>query len=712
MKFISVCIVAFCFAQVLRAQQSEPIITKQEQFYKEQLQNQIAEKLSKIDWHHANKTTTGSGALYTIPMVVHILHNYGSEWIDDTAIYNMIDKVNSYLLKTNPDTTNIIDKYKHLAVSTRIALKLAVVDPNGLPTTGIDRIRTYLTYSANDQSKLNQWPQDKYLNCWLVNGLESPGFAMPVPIGSSTSPYMAAANPLYDGIVLNDMYYSDPTLLALYFVRYLNLPFACNIYSAGSCSDEDLIADTPPCDGSVFYNTSNLYDTTCDTANTQNFMMPVSNVRKMFTYGQAQYMQTVLQLNFGKRDSLVSSHNYTATGMQLPAADIKPVAAYSVENYPSNSHFNLNGFFMQGQQLKFRNRSWNDTLTNVSWTFSNGASVPSSTSDSTVVNSFSTPGWVTVGLSVTGNLTGTTTIADGQSVYIGDTAAVPAVGYFQEFEPSGDIAKWPVFNYFNNSFKWQPVNTGLYDHACLEYTGYDMRTYPENTSGTPRGDYDDFFSPVFDLSGLTGNYYLNFVTSGASGAFYSPIKYQDTLEIDYSANLTSSWQILKIISGPALLNKGNMATPYAPMSIADWVPRSIPLPAGARKRQTIFRFRYRPGMDSLGYSAGNNFYLDRINFGAFPEAINTWAPTDEDVRVGPNPTTGDIYILFGQKFANSQVSVCVTDLAGREIYRVLDPGVRSVSKIEIPGNVFPTKGLYIVHIICNSTCFTQKLLVE
>lgn len=45
--------------------------------------------------------------LYTIPVVVHVLHEYGSELVSDSTIYTLIAGMNSFFLKTNPDTANI-----------------------------------------------------------------------------------------------------------------------------------------------------------------------------------------------------------------------------------------------------------------------------------------------------------------------------------------------------------------------------------------------------------------------------------------------------------------------------------------------------------------------------------------------------------------------------------------------------------------------------
>jgi hypothetical protein len=155
------------------------------EYYKQQLSEQVMKQLNKIDFSNIGKKAAGGTALYTIPVVVHVLHDYGAELIPDSTIYNCIAIMNGFFLKTNPDTINIIDKYKSVAANTQIAFKLATKDPHGNQTKGIEHICTYLTNSNlnfRDQSKLNQWPTGaifKHLGykqlfrniSWIVSGI-------------------------------------------------------------------------------------------------------------------------------------------------------------------------------------------------------------------------------------------------------------------------------------------------------------------------------------------------------------------------------------------------------------------------------------------------------------------------------------------------------------------------------------------------------------
>ncbi len=116
-----------------------------------------------------------------IPVVFHIIHtgeavgvgvNRSVAWIN-TIINNLNSK---YRNTANSDST----------VDTKIEFYLAKRDTNGVATTGINRVNgtpAYANYAAvgfpNDVAsktallELSRWPNDRYLNIWIVNKFES-----------------------------------------------------------------------------------------------------------------------------------------------------------------------------------------------------------------------------------------------------------------------------------------------------------------------------------------------------------------------------------------------------------------------------------------------------------------------------------------------------------------------------------------------------------
>jgi hypothetical protein len=430
------------------------------------------------------------------------------------------------------------------------------------------------------------------------------------------------------------------------------------------------------------------------------------NCNMMFTYGQGQYMQYVLQLDIGKRDSLVSSNNYIRTGMDQTMPDMLPAPDF----HPSWNGKIPNFFFCADQPVIFRNASWNDTITSALWNFSNDATTPTSTSLTAVNNRFHQPGWATVSLSVTGNNTGTATLTKPDAIFVADTNAVNGYGYYQEFSPKGDVNKWPIFNYYQNDFKWHLASRGCYDNVSMCYEGYDARTGTGKETGTPSGDVDDFFTPVFDLSGFTNGCYLNFVSSGAA-VTSQPKLMKDKLEIAYSTDLAHSWHLLSSITGADLANAGTVTTRYQPKWFHQWVPRAFSLPASAISPYTIFRFRYFPAADSMGYSTGNNFYIDRFNFNTVPEFTSGITNKSDEVVLQPNPTNSNAYVIFEDTPVWHDTKVVVTDCTGKTVFSAVCNNSNS-DKIEIPQTAIATKGLYLVRIISDKKTLTKKLIVD
>jgi hypothetical protein len=108
---------------------------------------------------------------YVIPVVFHVIHNYGLENISDAQIKDEVRILNLDYNKLNADTSAVDSVFKPLIANVGITFKLAQLDPNGKCTNGIDRIPSLLTYNADDNAKLNPWPNNQYLNVWVVSSI-------------------------------------------------------------------------------------------------------------------------------------------------------------------------------------------------------------------------------------------------------------------------------------------------------------------------------------------------------------------------------------------------------------------------------------------------------------------------------------------------------------------------------------------------------------
>lgn len=214
-----------------------------------------------------NKNNKMTSNVYIIPIVFHILHINGTENISDLQILDAVNVLNRDFRKLNADTTSIVAPYQAQAADSRIEFRLAQIDPEGNCTNGIDRIYSHKTDYANDDSKLNPWPRDKYLNVWVVRTMESVGTAGYAYYPSSTATFGAPV----DGIIIIHQYIGSigtgsvgqSRALTHEVGHWLNLPHTWGSTNEPevACGDEG-VNDTPPTAG--HNNCTNRFDFECD----------------------------------------------------------------------------------------------------------------------------------------------------------------------------------------------------------------------------------------------------------------------------------------------------------------------------------------------------------------------------------------------------------------------------------------------------------------
>ena len=111
-----------------------------------------------------------------IPVVVHVIHNgtpvgEGAN-IPLAQIQSQIRTLNEDFRRQNADAANTPAEYLPVAADAMIEFALARQDPEGLPTTGINRVVGFKDfYEPADAaliSSLALWPPEDYLNIWVV----------------------------------------------------------------------------------------------------------------------------------------------------------------------------------------------------------------------------------------------------------------------------------------------------------------------------------------------------------------------------------------------------------------------------------------------------------------------------------------------------------------------------------------------------------------
>ena len=276
-----------------------------------------------------------------IPVVYHIVHDNGDENISEEQIIESLLQVNEDFNALNPEIPDVHDSFQSLISDVGITFKLAEFNPNGEPTTGINRIQSDLTYNGGNIAlkELVQWPPDQYLNIWVVyssDGSNGSAFAFyPADVVGSGS--------IYDGIVAS--YWavgrtgtaipSHYKILSHEIGHWANLMHTwgdgSSNQSASGCSFDDGVDDTP---NTIGNSGCILEAVSCESQdNVQNYM-DYSNCSAMFTEGQKTRMLAALYSSVGNRDDIWSDENLEQVFIQQ---DILPRIVYSSGNYNEHS---------------------------------------------------------------------------------------------------------------------------------------------------------------------------------------------------------------------------------------------------------------------------------------------------------------------------------------------------------------------------------------
>lgn len=664
---------------------------------------------------------------YDVPIVIHVIHDYGAEYLSDDVIFDAVAYWDKVYNKENADTADVINSFKKYIGNPQIRLHLATKDPSGNPTKGITRRQSYLTMRGGDNAKMDDWPNNKYINIWFINKFDASHSGA---AAYAYYPSSGAFMPFYDGIISQASYVNTDKTIPHELGHVLNLQHTWgNTNNPGVACGDDQVEDTPPTYGHTSCLASDLYDTRCatgytdgsgvyhpnstlapDTSNTQN-VMEYAYCSKMFTHGQVDRMRAALTSSVAGRNNLFTSANLAATGALAARPDLAPTPDFSVERgvlswggYAAERTY----FLCQdaATQFSFMNRSWNDTVTSVSWSFSNNPYTSTASLISTTVeNKFKDAGWVTVTLSATGNNSGTSTI-NRKAVYVASNNA-KAIGYNQYFTDEPSYTDWPMFNYYNNNFRWEHnANNGFPNGSgCVRYRSFDARSTPESYSGTPGGDYDDIFTPAFDFSTMPGTSAanLNFYTAGCAT---SNTDYSDSMQIFASTNCGESWVRIASLNFGALINNSFREDEFAPTMASQWKAQTVNIPSSQRTNKTFFRFRYWPG------KGGNNLYFDNFTISPWTTELKDVAQNKNEVKLIPNPASSSTKLCFTTD-ASGESAYIVRDVTGKIIaQKTLHNQPNTFTQEELDRTMFPAAGIYLVTLTQSQQTITQKLVIE
>lgn len=310
---------------------------------------------------------------YKIQVVVHVIHKGESIGVEsnisDAQVMSQIEVLNKDFNRQNTDAANTPPEFQGLAGNMPIEFVLANTDPNGLPSSGIVRVRgsrNFYTIQNNDLLKSESyWPAENYLNIWVCYLTDRYGYTQ-FPISTLPGLENSSKNRLTDGIVIayNVFGSSDYGNFNLH-----------NRYNKGRTTTHEmghffglrhLWGDEPECKGDDYVDdTPQQANETTDCPTHPQKECPADNPQpkmfqnfldytddacmNLFTLGQMERMITVLE-NSPRRASLL-----------LPLASIPPEVQFPKIFSPNGDGINdywlwTNTLDFQGCKLSIYNR--------------------------------------------------------------------------------------------------------------------------------------------------------------------------------------------------------------------------------------------------------------------------------------------------------------------------------------------------------------------
>lgn len=555
-------------------------------------------------------------AIYTIPVVFHVIHINGEENISDAQIHDQMRIINEDYQKLNADTVNTINDFKSIAADCQIKFKLAQIDPDGNCTSGITRHYDGRTLVGDHSVKeIVHWDPSMYLNVYVC--VEAAGLA-----GHALLPSAADTISQWDGIVIAHSYVGDigtgdpgrSVVLTHEIGHYLNLQHVWGgnnvpgypylpVGDAGNCAYDDGVTDTP---NTIGWSSCNLAHTSCGSLdNVQNFM-EYAYCPTMFTEGQKLRMHAALNSPIANRNNLWSASNLTATGVNNPV-------------FCGTEFSQDNNLVCEGTVVQFEDGSYN-SVSEWYWTFEGGT--PASSTDQDPMITYNAAGTYYVKL-VSG---------DGNTYDSITKISVITV------LPSPGIANSIVEGFEANLLPTQliPLDEGgfsnweITDSAAVN-SNYSLRL---NNLYAMQGEKNELVSEVIDLTGvndldLSFDYAFAKPTSASIG---------DNLRIWVSKDCGETWTIRKQLSGTSLLSKTDtIANSFIPTS-SEWKNTTV---TNITSSYWTNEFRIKIEFNKDG---GNHFYLDNINlFDPAMASINLLE--ESNFRLFPNPASNELNLI-------------------------------------------------------------------
>jgi PKD repeat protein len=630
---------------------------------------------------------TNSAATYVIPVVFHVIHNYGTENISDAQLKDGLDIVNKTFRKQHPNNSSIVAAFQPIHADCDIEFRLATLDPNGNCHSGINRIASTLTSSGDHRVKnLIHWPPTQYLNVYIV--ANAAGLA-----GHAVWPSDADTIPLWDGIVLSHNYVgtigtsnlTQSVAFAHECGHYLNLHhiwggnnvpgfyfYPCADVNK-DCNIDDLVSDTPP---TIGWQSCNLNGASCGNVvdNVQN-AMDYSYCNIMFTDGQKARMTACLNSPIAGRNNLWQSSNLIATGTYTTATLCKA-------DFMSNKTM----VCPSANSVVFTNTSYNGTVTTLQWTFAGGTPSVSSISNPTV--NYSTSGSYPVTLKVKN---GIDSVSITKQNYINVQAATGTAYPFSEsFESIASLNGLQWFtNNLDTSNTWQLTTLA----ASTGSTSVMINNFNSAIYGK-----DELYSRAINLAGATGlsvNFKYAFARKDTSN--------KDQLQL-FGVTTCGGTNIPRFAAIGSLLETVPVqTTAFYPTQVSDWKLVSATLPGILLT--TGFRMKF-----VFTANGGNNVFIDDINID-ITTGTKDISEMIDDLKIYPNPASSSCNLNFNLSQSKT-LTINIYNVIGEKVYthpkNVYEEGIQEIKL----NTSHLSNGMYILQINDGTRSVNKQLVIS
>ncbi|HSJ67711.1 MAG TPA: choice-of-anchor J domain-containing protein [Anditalea sp.] len=560
----------------------------------------------------------------TIPVVVHVIHNgtpigEGAN-IPLAQVQSQITTLNEDFRRQNADASNTPAEFLPVAADAMIEFVLARQDPEGLPTTGINRVVGFKDmYDPSDASLISSlalWPPEEYLNIWVVPlnppfiGYASFPVAPDLP-GLNFQPSLRER----DGVTIDYRYFGTGgntvsnargrtlTHEIGHFFGLRHIWGDAQNLNEG-CEVDDFVTDTP----NQQRPTSGCPTTLRSTCNSrdmiENYMDYTADpCMNLFTLGQVQRMNVVLASS-ERRTTLVNNRATIFPG------DLPDVSLNLTSILQPDVFFCENPTVPQIQVRNLGNNTINSIVVavrvNGTTVYNQTLSVSLPTGDITVLNL--NPVTLNEGannfeveiLQINGN-----SAAQNASVnVISSTPTLqPSIDLPYQYAPGDYNSLWRIINP-DNGITWAPINLTL-GGAQQEVI------FINNFENEEFGALDYFVSPQFDLTNVP-NAQLSFDIAHAP---YNEDGFDDRLWIVVTTDCGSEISLFNTIyqrEGSEMQTSPPIRDAYFPASLNEFRKEVVNLSEYAGQGNVRVAF-----IGINGY--GNNIFLRNIRISTTEE---------------------------------------------------------------------------------------------